>query len=359
MNFNYYYGSEADQFNFIRIPKSMITDPMFASLSLASKLLYGILLDRMNLSMKNRWFDSENRVYIIYQIAEIQEDMGLTEKMAIKYLKELESFGLVEKKRRGLGLPSLLYVKSFLVQKDYSEEDEYNQEAAETEGSLRTVEMGSSRSVEMGSSRGTEAGSSRDAEAGSSRAVDIGSSRSGEMEGLRTAKMEAQELPRQAALISNTYLNNTNLNYTKSNQIISDQRIIGCENEERDEVTAYTELIKENIDYEILLERYPYDKELINGILDLLLETVLNQSKSILIASNQYPTQLVKSKFLKLDSGHIEYVIGCFQENTTKIKNIKKYMLAALFNASTTIKGYYQAEVNHDMPQFARKKMTE
>lgn len=344
MNFNYYYGSEADQFNFIRIPKAMITDPMFASLLLASKLLYGILLDRMNLSMKNRWFDSENRVYIIYQIAEIQEDMGLTEKMAIKYLKELESFGLVEKKRRGLGLPSLLYVKSFLVPKDYSEEDEYNQEVAETEGSLRTVEMGSSRSVEMGSSRGTEAGSSR--------AVNIGSSRSGEMGGLRTAKMEAQELPRQTALISNTYLNNTNLNYTKSNQIISDQRENGCENE----VTAYTELIKENIDYKILLERYSHDKEFINGILDLMLETVLNQGKTILIASNQYPTQLVKNKFLKLDSGHIEYVIGCFQENTTKIKNIRKYMLAALFNAPTTIKGYYQAEVNHDMPQFGRNK---
>lgn len=85
-------------------------------------------------------------------------------------------------------------------------------------------------------------------------------------------------------------------------------------------------------------------------------ETVLNQNKAILIASNQYSTQLVKSKFLKLDSSHIEYVMECFQENTTQIKNIKKYMLAALFNASTTINGYYQAEVNHDMPQFVKKK---
>ncbi|MDD3415657.1 MAG: DUF6017 domain-containing protein [Lachnospiraceae bacterium] len=332
MTFNYYYGSEADQFNFIRIPKSMITDPMFASLSLASKLLYGILLDRMNLSMKNRWFDSENKVYIIYQIAEIQEDMGLTEKMAIKHLKELESFGLVEKKRRGLGLPSLLYVKSFLVPKDYSAEDECSVEEAKTAGSLRTVEMASSRSVEIGSLRTAGIG------------------------GLRTTIMEAQELPGQEALISNTYLNNTNLNYTKSNQIISDQKDFRCDNDEMYEVTAYLDLIKVNIDYGILLERYPYDKELINGILDLMLETVLNQGKTILIASNQYPTQLVKSKFLKLDSNHIEYVIGCFQENTTKIKNIKKYILAALFNASTTINGYYQAEVNHELPQFTRNK---
>ena len=114
MKFDYYYGSQADQFSFIRIPKAMLTEKTFSSLSLQAKMLYGILLDRMGLSMKNGWFDSENKVYIIYQIAEIQEDLGFSKKKAIEYLAELENFGLVEKKRRGLGLPSILYVKSFL-----------------------------------------------------------------------------------------------------------------------------------------------------------------------------------------------------------------------------------------------------
>src|SRR5574344_2437720 len=90
MVFNYYYGSEADQFNFIRIPKRLITDPLFAELSLSAKLLYGILLDRMSLSMKNKWLDKENRVYIIYQISEIMENLNMAEKTAIKTLKELE-----------------------------------------------------------------------------------------------------------------------------------------------------------------------------------------------------------------------------------------------------------------------------
>lgn len=121
-----------------------------------------------------------------------------------------------------------------------------------------------------------------------------------------------------------------------------------------DEMSTYSELIKENIDYDILLKHYPYEHELVEGIYDLILETVLNQSESILIASNQYPASLVQSKFLKLDSSHVEYVINCLQNNTTKVKNIKKYLLAALFNAPTTIKGYYQAEVNYDMPQFAK-----
>ena len=118
MKFDYYYGSQADQFNFIKIPKIILLDKTFSSLSIQAKMLYGVLLDRMGLSMKNGWYDSENKVYIIYQIAEIQEDLGFSKKKAIDYLTELEVFGLVEKKRRGLGLPSILYVKSFLQQKD-------------------------------------------------------------------------------------------------------------------------------------------------------------------------------------------------------------------------------------------------
>jgi hypothetical protein len=115
------------------------------------------------------------------------------------------------------------------------------------------------------------------------------------------------------------------------------------------EVDGYEEIIKENIAYNDLLLTYPYDKELIEGIVQLILETVLTKSDHVLIAKNQYPTELVKSKFLKLNYSHISYVMNCLQENTTKVKNIKKYMLAALFNASSTMSGYYQAEVKHNM----------
>ena len=103
----------------------------------------------------------------------------------------------------------------------------------------------------------------------------------------------------------------------------------------------------------LLLERYPFDKELLNGIFDLILETVLCRNNEIVVASNKYPAELVRSKFLKLTSSHIEYAMGCMKSNTTKVHNIKKYLLATLFNAPSTISGYYQAEVNHDYPQFA------
>ena len=104
---------------------------------------------------------------------------------------------------------------------------------------------------------------------------------------------------------------------------------------------------------ECLLELYHIDHELIEGIYELILEIVLSKSETIAIASRVYPTELVRSKFLKLDFFHIEYVIACLKGNTTKVRNIKKYLLAELFNAPSTIRGYYQAEVNQDMPQFA------
>ena len=144
-------------------------------------------------------------------------------------------------------------------------------------------------------------------------------------------------------------INNTELSNTESNLILSENDGMGSE------VEAYTELIKENLEWDLFREYYPYEQELLDGIFDLILETVLCKSESIVIASNRYPTEVVKSKFLKLNSSHIEYVIDCFKANTTKVHNIKKYLLATLFNAPTTMSGYYQAEVNHDFPQFAVK----
>ncbi len=120
--------------------------------------------------------------------------------------------------------------------------------------------------------------------------------------------------------------------------------------------SAYQEIICENIGYSDLLIAHPTDRELIEEIADLILETVIDSRDEVLIASSRYPAEIVKAKFLRLDYSHIEYVLHCLKQNTTKVKNIRKYILAALFNAPTTMDGYYQAEVNHDMPQFALKR---
>ena len=367
MEFSYYYGAEAEQFSFIRIPKRMLTEESFSSLSLAAKILYGVLLDRMALSVKNGWLDDEKRVYIIFKIEEIQDLLGFSKKKAIEYLGELENFGLVEKKRRGLGLPSILYIKSFMgsteengtsrgveidtsvseektdiVFADNEENDENNEESYKIH-EHEYVKCVENKPIVIKLQPGTKISCVR--------SVDLGTSGGVEITLQEVSELEPQEVSDSAPLKNNTNINNTYMSNTKSNLILSAENGIGL-----DEMRAYADIIKANIEYDCLLERYPYEKDLVHGIYELIMEMVLCKNEYVVIASSSYPVELVKSKFLKLDYSHVEYVLGCFQSNTTKVKNIKKYLLAALFNASSTIGGYYRAEVNHDMPQFVIAK---
>ena len=119
--------------------------------------------------------------------------------------------------------------------------------------------------------------------------------------------------------------------------------------DEKDAYKIYEEIIKDNIEYEHLINAKRLDRDRIDEILDLILETVCSKRKKILITGDEYPAELVKAKFMKLDSSHIEFVLDCMQENTTKVRNIKQYLKAVLFNAPSTIGNYYTALVNHDM----------
>ena len=119
--------------------------------------------------------------------------------------------------------------------------------------------------------------------------------------------------------------------------------------ERNDAYRVYEEIIKDNIDYDILLQDMKFDHDRLNEIVDIILETVCTSRKKIRIAGDDYPAELVKAKFMKLNSSHIEFVLDCMQENTTKIRNIKQYLKAVLFNAPSTIDSYYTALVAHDM----------
>jgi len=334
--FNYYYGSQSDQFSFIRIPKVMLTDKSFAALSMQSKVLYGVLLDRMALSRKNSWFDEQNRVFIIYQIGEIQEDLGFSRKKAMELLSELENFGLLEKKRRGHGLPNILYVKSFM---DGADED-----ISEKNADLNETVSGESYS--------------RSAEKRTSGPEDT-ESRSDHLGTLEVPKPSPLEVRISGPLKSNTNINKTEGNNIESNHIRLASSQAGCDTARNDGIrydenlssliSEYRALICENIEFDNLLLTFPERAELLEGIVELILETLLCRSKEILISSTLFPAEIVRSKFLKLDYSHIVYVVTCFTENTTKVKNIRKYLLASLYNAPTTIEGYYTAEVNHDL----------
>ncbi len=115
------------------------------------------------------------------------------------------------------------------------------------------------------------------------------------------------------------------------------------------EMEESRKIIQENIGYEILLRDYPYDQDRIDEIVELLVETVCSNRRTIRVGGNDYPAEVVKARLLKLDSEHIRFVFDCMRENTTKIRNIRQYLLATLFNAPVTIGNYYSARVNHDL----------
>lgn len=315
VTFDYFYGSGADAFSFYRIPKLLFTYDYFKVLSTDAKVLYGLMLDRMGLSVKNRWFDNDNRAYIYFSIEDAMELLNCGKNKAIKSMQELDSeqgIGLIEKRRQGMGKANIIYVKSFTV----DDSVKFKNQTSENSGDGENIEVcNSNRSLEQ-TSRGLQIKLPE---------VYIGDS-------------------------NNNKNNNTEMSNTESNLILS-----ANDGMRIDEMAAYSKIIRKNLELDIMLERYPLEKELIQGIYELVLETVLTKGKTIVIASNEYPTELVKSKFLKLDSMHLEYVMDCLKSNTTKVMNIKKYLMASLFNAPSTISGYYQAEVNHDMPQYARK----
>ena len=266
-------------------------------------------------------------------------DLSLSEKMAIKHLKELEEFGLVEKKRRGFGLPSILYVKSFIVPDEAEKEQE----------KINENDSNQEKSEQKNTSQAHK----------TSRTVEMGSSRTADLERTRTAQKEGQELPTGCALknkadMSNNYISNTKINKTKSNNnqsnhILKNGDGIGLEYDKKTQIRGYEKVIKMKINYDTLVDRYPHEKERIDGMIEIMVETLISDSDYINIGGTEYPKELVKSKLLKLDSTHIEYVMMCMDNNTTKIYNIRKYLLSALFNAPSTIDSYYRSLVNHDM----------
>ena len=155
INFDYYYGIDAEQFSFYRVPRLLIKDERFKGLSSDAKLLYGLMLDRMSLSMKNGWLDDENRAYIIYTVDAIMEDLGCAKATCVKIMKELDTengIGLIEKKRRGLGKPDIIYVKNFSTITDAKTEEKTDNADKSTEVqklNLKKSNMHTSRSSEI------------------------------------------------------------------------------------------------------------------------------------------------------------------------------------------------------------------
>lgn len=332
---DFYYGNEAEQYNFYRIPKLLFTDKRFENVSIEAKVLYGLLLDRMSLSIKNKWLDEENRVYIYFKVSDAMEFMNICKDKCIKLFAELDSdkgCGLIVRKRQGLGKPSIIYVMNFNsgVCENNNELDE-----AESLGFQRS-EKQTSGGMESIDFKKSENQTSDGLEISTSESMDI---RLQEVEGTDTNKNK----------INNNKINNTDFN--NINPIISHQHRETTKNsnviDEIREREKYKELICENIEYETLVKNYGESDAY--GIVNIMLDAICSKKDYLTIKSEQIPQMVVKTALLKLDYSHIEYVLECMNKNRTKVHNIDSYLLTSLYNSLSTIGHYYRAEANHDI----------
>ena len=285
MTLDYFYGQAGELFSFFRIPKALFQEQRFQDLSTDAKTLYGILLDRMSLSVKNEWFDKKGRVFIIFTIEDVKRTLRCADNKATRLLRELEKFGLIERKRRGQGKPCLVYVKNFSAES--SKERVKNRDNDDSCGSKIACQ-----------------------------------------DPVKSRGIKKKE--------NKTEMNNTN-------PILSD------ESEKMKNRELLEEYFSRSLEIDLLLRLYPDDEDTLYQIVNLLVDTCATNRKLLHIAGDDKPAEVVRSRFMKLNADHIRFVLKCLAENSSPIRNMKQYLLASLYNAPTTMQLSYQNQTNHDL----------
>ena len=288
---DYFYGRSSELFSFYRIPKLLFQDSRFQPLSTDAKTLYGILLDRMSLSARNGWLDKAGRVFIIYTVQEVQDSLGCADKKATKLLRELEEYGLIERKRRGLGKPDLIYVKNFSSE---SSKTPYLNRDNDDSGTVQNTLQDPVK--------------------------------------LRCNKTKEND----------TELSETDSFYSEESDGMSKR-------------TQLEEYFSQSLEVNLLLRLCPDDEDTIYQIVDLLVDTCSTKRKMLRITGDDKPAEVVRSRLKKLNADHIRFVLDSLAENTAPVRNMKQYLLAMLYNAPTTMNLYYQNKTNHDFARGSPK----
>lgn len=312
VQFEYFYGDEAERFTFYRIPKLLITSPVFKRVSDSAKLLYGLMLDRMSLSIKNGWIDEDGRAYIYFTTNDVMEAMCCGTEKATKLIAELDSekgIGLIERKKQGQGKPAIIYLKKF-----YVEEDSRNSRLSEIESQ------------------------------------DLGKSKNKTFENRNSRVSESESAEFRESKGNNTNINNTDFNDT--DRIISNP--IG-ESSEADAIRwieerkSFEAVIKENIDYDTIVQEY--GKDWLDEIVEIMVDVVCSREPFIRINKQAYPKEIVKNRFLKLNGSHIEYINMALKNNTSDVRNIRAFLITTIYRSFETVDNWFSAKVNYDMAQ--------
>lgn len=344
-NLDYYYGTQAMQISFYKLPRALFKDDYFKDISSDAKLLYALMLDRTSLSMKNGWVDVKDRVYIIYKLEDIMEELGCSKPTSIKIVRELDGIGLIEKVHSGGGKPDIIYVKNLSSSNDGQEEPEKRVKSKiEISNVVLEQQIDISKTTKNFDFKGQNNSPNKVKE------IDL--------KGKSCLPQGVKEF--DPNYTNNIYTNTNNTNHIYQSSLESEKvkqeqtldKIDGIDGINRiDNTVAYRTLVRKNLDYDyhVKYAEQNSDAELFREIYEIICDIVCVNRTKVRINGEDYPYQVVKSCFLKLNSSHVEYVIECMKTNIANIKNIKAYLITALYNAPLTINHYYKQLVQHDM----------
>lgn len=300
MGFDYFYGRGTEPFAFLQVPRVLIEDERFADITTDAKFLYSFMLNRSFLSARSGWLDDAGRVYIYYTLEQIMADMHCANQKGTKLLKELEKVGLIERQKQGQGKATRIYVKDFSTglhgDRNRKSENHENHES-------RDVKITSPDSWK--------------------------------------------------SCTNKIHINKTNMRETDPINLSAESANPGEKVVRMDDPMRirkqYEDYLREKLSIDVLIQNNPCDVGRINEIFNLMLDILCSTAKTIRISGDDKPIDVVRAQFMKIDSGHMEYILDCFKHQITDIRNVKQYLLATIYNAPLTIDHYYTSKVNYDM----------
>ena len=375
---------------FIAFQNCCLPEEYFSSLSCEAKVLYGLMLDRISLSLKNKWFDEQNRAYIIFTIEDVMELLNCKSQKAVKIMKELDAedgIGLIEKIRQGFGKPNIIYVKNFMIKEAEEQQQQVQQNElpknCENQNSViqnpadfSTTVDGENQNSVMRKSADFSIVDSENQNSVMGKPADFNTTVDGENQNSVMGKpadfstvdgenqnsvmrnpadfstVDSENQNSVIVKIKNQECRKSKPNYTdySKTDISKNNPIYLSKTGLMDEMDTYKNVVKKNINYTCFENDWSYDIKMIDELIDLIVEIMtLPDAVIVRIGGVEKKAALVKSQFMKLKKAHIEYVMNCLKKNTTKIANIRAYLLTTLYNAPLTMDSYYQAKVNYDL----------
>ena len=331
MQFDYFYGNEAEQFTFYRIPKILITSPHFKKISDSAKLLYGLMLDRMSLSIRNGWLDDDNRAYIFFTTNDVMEQMCCGTEKATKMLTELDSekgIGLIERVKQGQGKPAIIYLKKFYELEDTARSTKLSEIESQDfqESKVKTFENRKTRLSKIESQ-------------------DFWKSKNKTFENRKSGLSEIEKQDFRKSKCNNTDINYIYpINQDNYNIQNSDTQ---TEEEWIDRYTKTVDEIKKQIDYDYLINHA--ERDIVDEVVNIMAEVMTVYRPKYKIEGDFIEYNAVVNRFRQITAQKLEICLLAYSRKIQRIKNPKAYWISTLYNIPLTSEIVLQNMINSDI----------